>query len=103
MWPDTSRPPDRREEDCPLSGERMRHAAPAENTPFRSPVPGTRPARPTGVAGTGRGRFSCRAPPGRACRHGSGQATERGSKSHISLRSVHNEVEENRRGIAARK
>jgi hypothetical protein len=47
--------------------------------------------------------WPCRGPPGRACRHGNGQATERGPKAHTSLRSIHNDVEENQPGITARK
>jgi len=70
MWPDTSRPPESRENDCPLSGEQM----------------------PPG----------CRGPPGLACRARNRQATERGSNSHPSLRSIHNDVEENQPGIAAK-
>ena len=34
---------------------------------------------------------------------GNGQATERGPKAHTSLRSIHNDVEENQPGITARK
>jgi hypothetical protein len=34
---------------------------------------------------------------------GNGHATERGTKAHTSLRSIHNDVEENQPGITARK
>jgi len=39
MWSNSNRPPDSREEDSWLSDEQMRHVAPAENEPFKSPVP----------------------------------------------------------------
>jgi hypothetical protein len=103
MWRDTSRPPESGSEDCPLSGEQMRHAALSENPPFHSPVLGAHPAWLTRVAGIAVGRPGCRGPPGWACRDRNGQATERGSKSHTSLRSIHNDVEENQPGFAARK